>query len=97
VILFPALVLLFRLTLAGRFREDGRAAQGPATVITRRAMNVRMLARVAGACLILGFGLLNLANATWAHAVGVACLFGFVGIAFRAIAVPALDEQAATR
>jgi hypothetical protein len=47
--------------------------------------------------LILGFGLLNLANATWAHAVGVACLFGFVGIAFRAIVVPALDEQAATR
>jgi hypothetical protein len=51
---------------------------------------------VAAACAIAGFGLLNIADATWAHAAGVVCLFGFVGLAFRAIVLPALDEQAAT-
>jgi cytochrome bd ubiquinol oxidase subunit II len=95
VILFPSLVLLFRLTLAGRFRDGEVSDLGKATV-TQRSVNVRLLARVAVACLIAGFGLLNIADATLAHAVGVVCLFGFVGLAFRAIVVPALDERAAT-
>ena len=96
VILFPALALLFRLTLAGRFRDSEHDALEKPTII-RAKVNVRLLARLALACLIAGFGLLNIANAAWAHAIGVACLFGFVGLAFRAIAVPALDEQAAIR
>jgi cytochrome bd ubiquinol oxidase subunit II len=95
VLLFPSLVLLFRLTLAGRFREGEVSDLEPCTS-TRPSVNVRPLARVAAACLIAGFGLLNIADATWAHAAGVVCLFGFVGIAFRAIVLPALDEQAAT-
>jgi cytochrome bd ubiquinol oxidase subunit II len=96
VVLFPSLTLLFRLTLTGRFREVERAAPERAT-ITRGKANVRLLGRVALACLIAGFGLLNIADAMWAHALGVAFLFGFVGLGFRAIAEPALDEQAATR
>jgi hypothetical protein len=40
---------------------------------------------------------LNVAEAIWAHAVGVACLICFVVLAFGAIVVPALDEQAAIR
>jgi hypothetical protein len=40
--------------------------------------------------------LLTAADATWPHAVGVACLILFVVLAFGAIIVPALDEQAAT-
>jgi len=96
VILFPALALLFRLDVAGRFRgSELKVVENGA--VTHGAVNVRLLTRVALACLIAGFGLLNLADAQWAHAVGVACLFGFVGLAFRAIVVPALDEQAATR
>jgi hypothetical protein len=58
-------------------------------------VNVPVLACVAVSCLIAGFGLLYIANASWAHAVGAACLFGFVGLAFRAIVIPALDELAA--
>jgi cytochrome bd ubiquinol oxidase subunit II len=96
VILFPALALLFRLTLTGRFRI-GEVRPLEDKAVTRRAVNVRPLARVAVACLIAGFGLLNIADATWAHAVGVACLFGFIGVAFRAIVTSALDPQAATR
>jgi len=55
----------------------------------------RLLVRAAAACLIAGFGLLNLADAAWAHAVGVVCLFAFVLIAFRAIVSLALDEETA--
>ena len=95
VILFPSLALLFRLTLAGRFRapelvaSDGKAAK-------RGTANVRLLARLAVACLIAGFGLLNVADAAWAHALGVVSLVGFVLVAFGAIVVPALDKQTAT-
>jgi cytochrome bd ubiquinol oxidase subunit II len=95
VILFPSLALLFRLTLAGRFRapelvaSDGKAAK-------RGTANVRLLARLAVACLIAGFGLLTVADAAWAHALGVVSLIGFVLVAFGAIVVPALDKQTAT-
>jgi cytochrome bd-type quinol oxidase subunit 2 len=95
VILFPALALLFRLTLAGRFRAP------ESTVRERSATKpggarIRMRARFAVACLIAGFGLLTVADDAWAHAVGVVCLIGFVVVAFGAIAVPALDTEAAT-
>jgi cytochrome bd ubiquinol oxidase subunit II len=96
VILFPSLALLFHLTVTGRFRDAEHGAVRTASV-TRAKVNVHLLARGAVACLIAGFGLLNIADATWAHAIGVACLFGFIGFAFRAIVAPALDQQAATR
>jgi len=97
VLLLPSLALLFRLTLVGRFRGgELRAVERP-TVHARTTMKTGRLVRVAVACLIAGFGLLNIADATWAHAVGVTCLIGFVGAAFAAIVVPGLDAQAATR
>jgi len=95
VIIFPALALLFRLTLAGRFRtpelppSDGKTA-------THGEWNRRLLARLAVACLIAGFGLLTVAETGWAHAVGVFCLFGFIVSAFGAIAVPAVDQNSTT-
>jgi cytochrome bd ubiquinol oxidase subunit II len=93
VILAPALALLFKLTLSGRFR----AAIRPVTEAgaTRGVVGkVRLSGHLAVACLIAGFGLLNLANAAPAHAAGVGCLVGFIATGFYAIAVPALDEQA---
>lgn len=55
-----------------------------------------MLARLAVACLIAGFGLLTVAETGWAHAVGVLCLFGFILSAFGVIAVPAVDQNRPT-
>jgi cytochrome bd ubiquinol oxidase subunit II len=50
------------------------------------------------ACLIAGIGLLNVADAGWAHALGVAGLFGFMVSAFLAIVPSALAaEDGATR
>jgi len=96
VILLPSLVLLFRLTLTGRFRARELTVV-ETTTVTRPALRAGLLARVAVACLIAGAGLLNLADAQWAHVIGVTCLISFVGIAFCAIVVPALDEQASSR
>jgi len=93
VIVFPALALLFRLTLAGRFRAAPLAVREAETA-TGRPSNPRMLARVGGACLIAGVGLLNAADAPWAHGMGVACLIGFVVFAFGAIVVPPPPEDA---
>jgi cytochrome bd ubiquinol oxidase subunit II len=98
-IVFPALALLFGLALRGRFGttqastsircrpdEEGRPRFAP-----------RLVVRAAVACLIAGFGLLNVAEAPWAHAVGIACLVCFIVLAFRAIAFHALAENAAAR
>ena len=97
IILFPSLVLLFRLTLGGQLghaHEDHAAAPGTARELVLAAAP-GLLARIAAACLVAGFGLLTVAEAGWAHAVGVVALFAFIVIGF-AGAVPALldDEPA---
>ena len=94
VIVFPSLALLFRLTLAGQFRA-GELAASQSQADQPGTANIRVLTRVAVACLIAGTGLLNIADATWAHALGVACLTGFVVLAFVAVVMPVLDERAA--
>jgi cytochrome d ubiquinol oxidase subunit II len=95
VILFPSLALLFRLALTGRFRAP-EAAQPES--VAPRPVSVRsgLPARVAAACLLAGFGLLNVADARWAHAVGVVCLFAFVLFAFRAIIFGVLRSRPAS-
>jgi cytochrome d ubiquinol oxidase subunit II len=55
----------------------------PATLSAPRAGRLpkarpALLVRTAVACLIVGFGLLTVADAGWAHAVGVAALFAFM-------------------
>jgi cytochrome d ubiquinol oxidase subunit II len=93
VIVFPALAVLFRLTLAGRFRAEPQVVREAETASDHRP-NARLPARLGGASLIAGFGLLNVADATWAHGIGVACLLGFVVLAFAAIVIPAPAEDA---
>jgi cytochrome d ubiquinol oxidase subunit II len=90
VILFPSLGLLFRLELTGRFTA-AETLSGPGGAAFT-ALTPGLSARVAIACLIAGFGLLNIADADWAHAVGVVCLFSFVVLGFRAITFTALGE-----
>jgi cytochrome d ubiquinol oxidase subunit II len=93
-ILFPSLALLFGLALSGRFD----APESPPPERPRGGLGgpaPALLARAAVACLIAGFGLLNVANAAWTHAVGVLFLFGFVALAFRAVIFGVLGEQQA--
>jgi cytochrome d ubiquinol oxidase subunit II len=97
IILFPSLVLLFRLTLGGRLgygHEQVARSPGPRRDLVLAAAP-GLLGRVAAACLAAGFGLLTVAEAGWAHALGVVALFAFIVVGF-AGAVPALldDEPA---
>jgi cytochrome d ubiquinol oxidase subunit II len=86
-IVFPSLALLFRLALKGRFDQAEVAADD---FTGRRDPTARpgLAGRVAIACLIAGVGFLNVAEAQWAHAVGIVSLFAFIASAFVAI-VPA--------
>ena len=88
VILFPSLVFLFRLVLSGRLEhghaEGSAEARGPAPTLIS-ASSAGLAARSAGACLLAGVGLLTLADAGWAHALGVVSLFGFVVLGFVAV------------
>jgi cytochrome d ubiquinol oxidase subunit II len=53
-----------------------------------------LVARASVACLVAGVGLLNVADARWAHAVGVICLLAFVLLGFRAIILNVLSTAA---
>jgi cytochrome d ubiquinol oxidase subunit II len=91
-IVFPSLALLFRLALMGRF--DQAEAEADAFPVGRRpTAGPGRAGRVAVACLIAGFGFLNVADAPWAHAVGVLSLFGFIIGAFLAIVPGALAGE----
>jgi cytochrome d ubiquinol oxidase subunit II len=94
VILFPSLALLFSLVLGGRFDPSRDTSPEVPARRHRQAYRKHKLAgRLAAALAIAGIGLLTLANAGWAHALGVACFAGFVIAGFHAVA-PA--ELAAT-
>jgi cytochrome d ubiquinol oxidase subunit II len=101
-ILFPSLALLFRLVLQGRLDHGGQDADGaPGTAEDRSeigqllaASASGLLARCAGACLLAGFGFLTVAEAGWAHAIGVVALLGFLVCGFLAIAPAQLADFA---
>jgi hypothetical protein len=46
------------------------------------------------ALLIVGFGLLTVAETSWAHAIGVVSLLSFIVVAFAALVPRALAEDA---
>jgi cytochrome bd ubiquinol oxidase subunit II len=91
-ILFPSLAFLFRLVLTGRFRT----AEAPVSELAPKHMRrtpLGLLARLSVACLIAGVGLLNVAQAAWAHAVGLLCLVAFGVATFLAIVPDALANE----
>jgi cytochrome d ubiquinol oxidase subunit II len=96
LVLFPSLLLLFRLALGGRlgYGHDEPAAApgvpGPRALFAASASG--LLARGAGAALAVGVGLLTIAEAGWAHAIGVVALLAFVVIGLLA-ALPSLLEE----
>jgi cytochrome bd ubiquinol oxidase subunit II len=84
-ILFPSLGLLFGLVLSGRLDHEDQIVSPPHPTRTLLSASAPgLLARVAGACLVAGFGLLTVAEASWAHALGVAALLGFIATGFLA-------------
>jgi cytochrome d ubiquinol oxidase subunit II len=95
-ILLPSLALLFRLTLTGRFDHVHAGATRIAGQVLSASIP-KLPSRAALACLIAGVGLLNVAEARWAHALGVASLFGFVVIGFLALVPGTLSHEETPR
>jgi cytochrome d ubiquinol oxidase subunit II len=97
VILFPSLALLFRLVLGGTFTggygTGAPPAAAPGPVVVARASATGLLGRAAVALLIGGLGFLTIADAGWAHAIGVVCLLGFVVTGFAAVGPTELAQQ----
>jgi len=95
-ILFPSLALLFRLVLAGRLDHgpgDGDAARPlAATASVLAASRAGLLGRAAAACLLTGFGFLTVAEAGWAHAIGIVALLAFLPCGFLAVAPAQLAD-----
>jgi cytochrome d ubiquinol oxidase subunit II len=95
-LLLPSLALLFSLVLRGRFdaeRPEAEPSRPPAQGGLLRASRPGLLGRSAFACLIGVFGFLTVADAAWAHVLGVALLFAFIVLGFLAI-VPREIEPA---
>jgi cytochrome d ubiquinol oxidase subunit II len=91
-LLFPSLALLFRLTLGGHLQPSALDEVGPSpgtAIPLRPGLGVR----AAVALLIIGVGMLNAADAPWAHVIGVVSLFSFIIVGFAAIVPPALADD----
>jgi cytochrome d ubiquinol oxidase subunit II len=88
-ILFPSLALLFRLVLGGHL---GRGESAPGRPTQSRsllaALTPGLLLRLAIACLVAGIGFTTIADAAWAHAIGVVSLLAFIVVAFPAALPP---------
>jgi cytochrome d ubiquinol oxidase subunit II len=86
VILFPSLALLFRLVLGGTLGTHPApaiATPSPSALVTASGTNIAP--RTAGAAFIAAIGFLTVADAAWAHAVGVLCLLVFAIAGFIAL------------
>jgi cytochrome d ubiquinol oxidase subunit II len=91
-LLFPSLALLFRLMLGGHLQAALAEEAGPSPGIAT-PLRPGLGVRAAVALLIVGVGMLNAADAPWAHVIGVLSLFGFIVVGFAAIVPPALAED----
>ena len=98
VLLFPALAVLFTLTLRGHLgahdEQTEPVASARQSAVAQLLLGPTLGARLAVALLILGIGLLNVADAAWAHAIGVVSLLAFILVAFAALVPRALAEDA---
>ena len=82
VLLFPSLGFLFRLFLGGTFDPGASEVRPPSGDGGFVAPLRRPSVRLPAACLVAGVGFLTVADARWAHAIGVVCLFAFIVSAY---------------
>lgn len=94
VVLLPSLGLLLRLALTGRLGYDGPEKPGPSAVAAPPPWpHAAVAGRVAVACALSGFGLLTIAEAAWAHAVGVVALLVVIPATVAAAIAPDASQS----
>jgi cytochrome bd ubiquinol oxidase subunit II len=95
-IVIPSLVALLRLAVAGRLGDDsadGGAAEPRNGRVRSPGLHPGRAGRLATACLIGGFGFLTVAEAGWAHAIGVTMLLAAIALGLAAAAPRLLEEN----
>jgi cytochrome d ubiquinol oxidase subunit II len=95
VIVLPSLLLLLRLSITGRLGydvDDGGGDSRDADV-TSRSLRPARAAVLAGACLAGGFVFLTVAEAGWAHALGVVLLLAAIPFGLAAVAPSLLENE----
>ena len=98
VILFPSLALLFRLVLGGSLGRGECVAERPdegRSLLT--VLGPGLLPRLAIAFFVAGIGFLTVADAAWAHSLGVLSFFAFIVAAFPAALPPDLLQTGLKR
>lgn len=99
LLLFPSLVLLFRLTLGGRLghgaHETAEEQRPPAQELLI-ASRAGLLARTAAGLFVLGIATLTIAEPGWSHAIGVVSLLCCVPVAAAAMLPLVLGEAQAS-
>jgi cytochrome d ubiquinol oxidase subunit II len=96
VILFPSLALLAGLLLRGRL-DHGELEPAGLQGMTRDLLGASsdgLALRLAGGSLVAGLGLLSVAEAGWAHLIGVLALLCFLPISVWALVPAQLAEIA---
>jgi cytochrome d ubiquinol oxidase subunit II len=95
-ILFPSLALLFSLVLGGRLDHAPTPdveSRSPAVAVLA-ASSQGLCGRLSLAGLLGGIGFLTIAQAPWAHIIGVVCLFACMIFGFLAVGPAQLAAQA---
>ena len=98
--MIPSLVVLLRLSVAGRLGESGAGGgsvdrrNGP---VRTPGLHPARAGRLATACLIGGFGFLTVAEVGWAHAIGVTMLLAAIALGLAAAAPGLLEDEAEDR
>jgi len=88
-LLFPSLGLLFGLLLSGRLDRGAAPAESAPTARSLLAASAAgLLGRGAVAAMLIAVGFLTVADAPWAHIIGVLSLFAFIRLGFAALAPP---------
>jgi cytochrome d ubiquinol oxidase subunit II len=100
IVVIPSLLVLLRLSVAGRLVDDGADAgsvDSPNGPVRTPPLHPARAGRLATACVIGGFGLLTVAEAGWAHAVGVTMLLAAIALGLAAAAPGLLEDNESAR
>jgi cytochrome d ubiquinol oxidase subunit II len=96
IVVIPSLLVLLRLSVAGRLGNDsayGGSVDPRNGPVRTPALHPARAARLAAACLIGGFGFLTIAEAGWAHAIGVSMLLAAIALGLAAAAPGLLEDN----
>jgi cytochrome d ubiquinol oxidase subunit II len=93
LVVIPSLFVLLRLSVAGRLGEYGGSVEPDSGPVRTPGLHPARAGRLATACLIAGFGLLTVADAGWAHAIGVTMLLAAIALGVAAAAPRLLEDH----